>query len=55
MLSIEDLPADHFTAEEWRKIAVMNHRAKTYYYERMVAICDELDTTLDVLSAARPG
>ena len=61
-MSIEDVAVDHFTAQEWRDIAVANHGAKTLYFKRMMALRDEvealrheLETTLEVLSACKPG
>jgi hypothetical protein len=61
-MSIDDLPVEQFTAKEWRDIAVSNHEAKTHYFERMMALRDEveslrheLETTLEVLSACKPG
>ena len=61
-MSIEDLPVDHFTAEEWCDIAIANHRAKTHYLKLMMKFRDEvttlgheLETTLEVLSACKPG
>ena len=33
--TIEDVCLEHFTAAEWREIAIQNHRAKDYYWTRM--------------------
>ena len=31
--TIEDVPVETFSAEEWRELAIQNHKAKTVYFD----------------------
>lgn len=47
--SIEDLAADHFSAEEWRAIAILNYRASTVYRARLAECTDKMAAARDEL------
>ena len=40
--TIEDVPVETFSAEEWRELAIQNHKAKTVYFNAIAELREKV-------------